>query len=71
VAEERRRREEAEARAEEDRRRMEQMFQYIQGLGAHSGYVPPPMIFTPPNDPAVTPVSFSTLNLNVNMDMDI
>jgi len=71
VAEERRRREEAEARAEEDRRRMEQMFQYIQGLGAYSGYVPPPMIFTPPNDPAVTPVSFSTLNLNVNVDMDI
>jgi hypothetical protein len=50
---------------------MEQMFQYIQGLGAHSGYVPPPMIFTPPNDPVVTPVSFSTLNLNVNADMDI
>ena len=50
---------------------MEQMFKYIQGLGAHSGYVPPPMIFTRPNDPAVTPVSFSTLNLNVNVDMNI
>ena len=71
MAEERRRWEEAEARAEEDRRRMEQMFQYIQGLGAYSGYVPPPMIFTPPNDPAVTHVSFSTLNLNVNVDMNI
>ena len=47
------------------------MFQYIQGLGAYSGYVPPPMIFTPLNDHAVTPMSFSTLNLNVNVDMDI
>jgi len=71
VAEERRRREEAEARAEEDRWRMDKMFQYIQGFGAYSGYVPSPMIFTPPNDPAVTPVSFSTLNLNVNVDMNI
>ena len=71
MAKERRRREEDEARAEEDRQRMEQMFQYIQGLGAPSSYVPPPMIFTPPNDPTVTHVSFSTLNLNVNVDMDI
>ena len=71
MAEERRRREEAEARAEEDRWRMEQMFQYIHGLGAYSGYVPPSMIFTPRNDPTVTSVSFSTLNLNVNVDMDI
>ena len=39
--------------------------------GAHLGYVPPPMIFNLLNDPAVTPVSFSTLNLNVNVDMDI
>jgi len=62
---------EEERRRREDRWRVEQMFQYIQGLGAYSGYVPPPKIFTPPNDPAVTPVSFSTLNLNVNVDMNI
>jgi hypothetical protein len=40
--------------------RMEQMFQYMQSLGAAMGQSPPLLLFPPP-PPATTPVSMNVL----------
>ena len=83
MEQERRLREEAEARAAEDHRRAEEniqraeenmqvMFLHIQGLGSRVGHEPPPPIFfPPPQQLAGTPVSFSTLIPNVDVNMHI
>jgi hypothetical protein len=48
-----------------DQQRMEDMFHYMQGLGAAHGFAPPPPLF-PPVDPAQfhTPVSIKILVLH-------
>ena len=62
LEEERRERQEMEARMEAERearladqQRMAEMFQYMQSLGATQGFAPPPPLF-----PAVEPALFHT-----------
>ena len=48
---------------EENRIRMEQMFQYMQNFATSMGQSlppPPPMMFPPPQPPTTTPVSHLT-----------
>jgi hypothetical protein len=40
---------------------MEQMFQYMQSLGAAMGQLPPPLLFPPPPPPEGTPVSMNVI----------
>jgi hypothetical protein len=66
----RRKREEIEARLEQERKlreeqelrwhqEWERMFAYMQGLSAAVNYQPPPMVPWPPPGAAVTPVSMN------------
>ena len=44
------------------RQRMEQMFQWMQGLGERMGLPMAPMLFPPPPPPAVTSKSMNDFN---------
>ena len=49
-------------RVEAEQRRMAEILQYMQSLGAAMGVVPPPSLFTPPPPPHYsTPVSINVL----------
>ena len=50
--------ERVEAEREAEQRRMEEILQYMQSLGAATGVVPPPSLFAPPPTP---PPHYSTL----------
>ena len=53
------------AERQAERQRMEQMFQYVQGLGERVGAPMPPVLFpAPPAFAAVTPMSITTRFLN-------
>ena len=47
---------------EENRLRMDQMFQYMQNFASSVGQPlpPPPMLFSSPQPPTITPVSYLT-----------
>jgi hypothetical protein len=49
------------AEREVEQRRMEEILQYMQSLGAARGVAPPPMLFTPPPPPTSTPVNMNVL----------
>ena len=56
--------ERVEAEREAEQRRMAEILQYMQSLGAATGVVPPPSLFTPPTPPPShysTPVSINIL----------
>nr|TKW21874.1 hypothetical protein SEVIR_4G149200v2 [Setaria viridis] len=61
--------EDCRRREEEQRLRMEQMFQYMQGLSERMGQLapPPPMLFPPPQPPTTTP-NQSTASNNQSQD---
>jgi hypothetical protein len=46
---------------EADKKRMEDMFAYVQSLGMSLGHPMPPGLFQTPQPPATTSVSFSYL----------
>ena len=51
-------------RVEAEQRRMAEILQYMQSLGAATGVVPPPSLFAPPPPPPPhysTPVSINVL----------
>ena len=51
-----------EAEREAEQRRMAEILQYMQSLGAATGVVPPPSLFAPPPPPHYsTPVSINIL----------
>ena len=50
--------ERVEAEWEAEQRRMAEILQYMQSLGAATGVVPPPSLFAPPPTP---PLHYSTL----------
>jgi hypothetical protein len=49
-----------EAEREAEWQKMEQIFQYMQSLGAAMGQPPPPLLFPPP-PPEGTPVSMNVI----------
>ncbi|RCV25913.1 hypothetical protein SETIT_5G203000v2 [Setaria italica] len=55
---------------EENRMRMDQMFQYMQNFASSMGQSlpPPPMLFPPPQPPTTTPNQSAALN---NEDQDL
>ena len=56
--------ERVEAKREAEQRRMSEILQYMQSLGAATGVVPPPSLFAPPPPPTPhysTPVSINVL----------
>ena len=56
--------ERVEAEREAEQRRMAEILQYMQSLGAATGVVPPPSLFAPPPTPPPhysTPVSINVL----------
>ena len=54
--------ERVEAKREVEQRRMAEILQYMQSLGAATGVVPPPSLFAPPPPPRYsTPVSINVL----------
>ena len=54
--------ERVEAEREAEQRRMAEILQYMQSLGAATGIAPPPSLFTPPPPPHYsTPVSINVL----------
>ena len=52
---------------EENRLRMDQMFQYMQNFASSIGQAlpPPPVLFPPPQPPTTTPMSYLHLMLNL------
>ena len=55
--------ERVEAKREAEQRRMSEILQYMQSLGAATGVVPPPSLFAPPPPP---PPHYSTpMSINV------
>jgi hypothetical protein len=50
-----------EAEQEAEWHKMEQMFQYMQSLGAAMGQPPPSLLFPPPPPPEGTPVSMNVI----------
>ena len=54
--------ERVEAEREAEQRRMAEILQYMQSLGAATGVVPPPSLFAPPPPPHYsTPMSINVL----------
>lgn len=54
--------ERVEAEREAEQRRMAEILQYMQSLGAATGVAPPPSLFAPPPPPYYsTPVSINVL----------
>ena len=54
--------ERVEAEREAEQRRMAEILQYMQSLGAATGVVPPPSLFSPPPPPHYsTPVGINIL----------
>ena len=56
--------ERVEAEQEAEQRRMAEILQYMQSLGAATGVAPPPLLFAPPPPPPPhysTPVSINVL----------
>lgn len=54
--------ERVEAEREAEQRRMVEILQYMQSLGAATGVAPPPSLFAPPPPPHYsTPVSINVL----------
>jgi hypothetical protein len=64
---ERQRVEALEAQWEAEQRQMAEVLHFLQGLGAATGVVPPPSLFTPPPaaPPHMTPVSMNMIVLSL------
>ena len=57
--------ERVEAEQEAEQRRMVEILQYMQSLGAATGVAPPPLLFVPPPPPPPPPHYFTPVSINV------